>query len=260
MHSVNQARRGRNNGVGQVSIQAQQFSRQGVHILFDAACIERPAVEFFEPDHWREQEALLGVAQGRGAACIFRFRDQVFVLRHYRRGGWMAKLSHDRYRWSGLADTRAWREWHLLAEMYEQGLPVPRPVAARVRRHGLFYSADLVSLCLPGVTPLADVLRQRPLAEAQWRSIGATIKRFHRAGVYHADLNARNILLDQDGQVFVIDFDKGARRAPDSSWQQANLARLRRSLDKFKQQQGPFHFEAQAWQCVLTGYAAVSSL
>jgi len=167
----------------------------------------------------------------------------------------MAKLSDDRYQWSGLDKTRAWREWHLLAEMFEQGLPVPRPVAARVLRHGLFYSADLVTLCLADVTPLADLLMQRAITAEQWQSLGATIKRFHQVGIYHADLNARNILVDNAGQMFVIDFDKGEKRTPESSWQQANLERLQRSLNKFKNSGSQFWFDEQAWQCLLSGYA-----
>lgn len=253
---MNQDGRGSNIGPDQLGIEPQQFSQNGVHILFDAACIERPALGFFEPDHWRAQNALLGVAQGRGAASIFRHQDKTFVLRHYRRGGLMARLSDDRYRWSGLDKTRAWREWHLLVAMYEQGLPVPRPVAARVVRHGLFYRADLVTLCLAGVTPLADLLMQRSLAEAQWREVGATIKRFHLAGFYHADLNARNILVDESGQVFVIDFDKGEKRAPEQGWQRENLERLQRSLLKFKKSQPQFWFDEQCWQWLSAGYGA----
>jgi len=238
-----------------VSIEAEQFSRDGLHILFDAASIDSPADDFFDAGYWQVQNAVVSVAQGRGAACIFRYHDKVFVLRHYRRGGLMAKLSDDRYQWSGVAKTRAWREWRLLAEMYEQGLPVPRPVAARVQRHGLFYSADLVTLCLPDVTPLADLLMQQVVTAAQWRLIGATIKRFHQAGIYHADLNARNILLDQAGQVFVIDFDKGERRTLEPRWQQANLERLRRSLNKFNNNEAQFWFDEQCWLWLLAGYA-----
>jgi len=238
-----------------MSIEPKQLSQQGLHMLFDAACIDAPANEFFEAQHWQREGASIGEAQGRGAACIFSYQDKEYVLRHYRRGGLMAKLSDDRYQWSGLAKTRAWREWHLLAEMFEQGLPVPRPVAARVQRHGLFYSADLVTLCLPGVTPFADLLMQQTISADQWQLLGATIKHFHQAGIYHADLNARNILVDAAGQMFVIDFDKGEKRTPDSSWQQANLQRLLRSLNKFKDNETQFHFDDQAWQCLLAGYA-----
>ncbi len=237
-----------------MSIKPEQRSHASQHVLYDAALIDAPENQFFDLDHWRESDHLVSVAQGRAAACIFRFQDKAFVLRHYRRGGLMAKLSDDRYQWSGLEKTRAWREWHLLAEMFEQGLPVPRPVAARAVRHGLFYSADLVTLCLPDVEPLADVLMQSTLTDEQWQEIGRTIKRFHDAGVYHADLNVRNILLDKDGEVFVIDFDKGEKRSVDSVWQQANLDRLLRSLNKFNNNEAQFYFDEQAWQSLLAGY------
>lgn len=253
-HSVDQQAQGSKTGPQLSGIEPAQFGRDGLHILFDAACIERPPAEFFEPDHWRARDAVLGMSRGRGAACLFRYRDKTFVLRHYRRGGLVARLSDDRYSWVGLERTRAWREWHLLAAMYAQGLPVPRPVAARVRRRGPFYRADLVTLCLPGVTPLAEILQRQALPEARWRGIGAVIGRFHRAGVWHADLNARNILLDEAGGVFLIDFDKSERRAPSARWQRANLGRLQRSLNKFKRHETEFHFEEPAWRWLLAGY------
>ena len=240
--------------ISAMTIKAAQISQGGLHILYDAALIDAPVSDFFDIDHWRGSEDLVREAQGRAAACIFRYHEYEFVLRHYRRGGLMAKLSNDRYQWSGLEKTRAWREWHLLAEMFAQGLPVPRPVAARVQRHGLFYSADLVTLCLPDVKPLADVLMQSALEEAQWQLIGRTIKQFHDACVYHADLNARNILLNKEGRVFVIDFDKGEKQPVDSAWQQANIERLQRSLNKFKTNEAQFYFDEQAWQALLNGY------
>ena len=33
-----------------------------------------------------------------------------------------------------------------------------------------------------------------------------------------------------------------------------SLARLQRSLDKFKNQGAEFHFDEQAWQCLSAGY------
>ncbi|MGH7487911.1 MAG: lipopolysaccharide kinase InaA family protein, partial [bacterium] len=66
-----------------------------------------------------------------------------------------------------------------------------------------------------------------------WHAIGACIRRFHDAGIYHADLNAHNIMLDNKDAVYLLDFDRGERRTPVILWQQANLARLSRSLRKF---------------------------
>jgi 3-deoxy-D-manno-octulosonic acid kinase len=34
-----------------------------------------------------------------------------------------------------------------------------------------------------------------------WRATGACIRRFHEEGVVHADLNARNILIRDSGQL-----------------------------------------------------------
>ena len=43
---------------------------------------------------------------------------------------------------------------------------------------------------------------------------------------------AHNLMLDQHGMVWLLDFDRGALRAPARDWQQDNLARLQRSLRK----------------------------
>lgn len=48
-------------------------------------------------------------------------------------------------------------------------------------------------------------------------------------GVHHADLNAHNILLADDGAVYVLDFDRGRIRAR-GAWENNVLARLHRSL------------------------------
>ncbi len=57
--------------------------------------------------------------------------------------------------------------------------------------------------------------------------------RFHRAGVWHADLNAHNVMIAPDG-LYLIDFDRGesARACYGSMAAMANLQRLRRSLLK----------------------------
>ena len=225
------------------------------HILYDAALLENPGADCFEPAHWRARGALQGAAEGRGAAVFIHAGKQDYVLRHYRRGGMAARLSADCYLWTGLARSRAWREWHLLAELAGRGLPVPRPVAARVQRAGLCYRADILLLRIPAARPLAEMLMEEALPEAGWQALGALLQRFHAAGVFHADLNARNILRDAGGGFHLIDFDRGRLRPPQANWQQANLARLRRSLDKFARRGQGFHFSGKDWQALLRGYA-----
>jgi 3-deoxy-D-manno-octulosonic acid kinase len=186
---------------------------------------------------------------GRGSVHYFCFEDRDYVLRHYRRGGKMAGLLGDRYLWQGLERTRAWREWRMLACMVEMRLPVPTPCAAHVVRHGILYRADLITARIPHCSSLAERLRTGALPENTWREIGRVIARFHKQGIWHADLNAHNVLLGVRGQPALVDFDRSRLRRPRRHWREANLARLRRSLRKLRRldPQLQFHDRDFAW-------------
>jgi tRNA A-37 threonylcarbamoyl transferase component Bud32 len=175
------------------------------------------------------------------------------VLRHYQRGGLIAKLLHDQYFGISLNQTRAWKEWNLLQVLTQLQLPVPQPVAARVEKHGLFYRADLVTVLLPDAETLAAKLEKQNVTEQLWRQIGVTIAQFHDHDVYHSDLNAKNIMLDTQGQVYLIDFDQcGFRR--NGNWKAKNLERLKRSLRKFKNKNASFNFVESDWDQLMQGY------
>ena len=218
-----------------------QLQEQNCYILYDQELTGQVDSAWFTPEYWQAQLSVVGQAQGRGTTWFVQHQEQHWVLRHFHRGGLMATLLGDRYWWAGLANTRAWREWHLLAQLHAAGLPVPAPVAARVCRHGLFYTAQLITAYLPQVRSLAAALRAGALGSKQWQQIGKTLKQLHQHGVYHADLNAHNILIGEHGQVYVIDFDRGAIRAG-HTWRKANLWRLKRSLHKLASQYSPFYF------------------
>jgi hypothetical protein len=86
-----------------------------------------------------------------------------------------------------------------------------------------------------------------------WVAIGRCLRRFHERGVFHADLNARNILIDTSGSVWVIDFDRSEIRTP-GWWCDANLARLHRSLRKLIVELPEERFTTADWHCLLDGY------
>ncbi|HEY0633877.1 MAG TPA: 3-deoxy-D-manno-octulosonic acid kinase [Gammaproteobacteria bacterium] len=229
-----------------------QISNGKALILYDADCLVQADNSFFDPEQWRARQALTGVATGRGTTFFVRDGDHEWVVRHYRRGGLIAKLIADRYLWRGIEATRAWREWRLLATLYSEGFPVPQPIAARVVRSGLFYRADIVTRRLDA-TPLSERLQHGRLSNPSWRAIGTTLRRFHDAGVWHADLNAHNILL-RDGRVYLLDFDRGRRGKLTSHQAQGNLLRLRRSLDKLNHLHRVFCFDEEDWKALSRGY------
>jgi len=235
-----------------------QITTDKSHILYDADCIGQVDDTFFEPQVWAEKGLMLGGAPGRGTTVFVQHGEAVYALRHYQRGGLPARISRDRYLWRSLEQSRAWREWKLLAELYQRGLPVPRPIAARVVRHGLTYEADIATELL-NAKPMAEWLMKKRLPSSLLADIGACLCQFHEEGIYHADLNARNILLDEAGKVYLIDFDRGELRSPAEGWRRGNLDRLKRSLDKFRQQERNFAFDDEDWKALLRGYEAARS-
>ncbi|TCV97383.1 3-deoxy-D-manno-octulosonic acid kinase [Luteibacter rhizovicinus] len=168
---------------------------------------------------------------GRGGVAFIDTPAGEAALRHYRRGGLVAKLFGDRYLWTGRDRSRSVREFRLLAELQRRGLPVSPPLASRYVRHGLRYTADLITLKIPAATTLAECLASGDFDAALASRVGELVARFHRQGAWHADLNAHNILVNEAG-LYLIDFDRGRLRTPAEGWRRANLARLHRSLLK----------------------------
>ena len=190
---------------------------------------------------------------GRARVRYFDCGEISCVLKHYYRGGMVARWLKDIYLGRNCENSRAFREYRLLKKMLVMELPVPRAVAARVQRGQLFYRADLVTEEIRDVQTLSDYLSRQPLDSNAWQAIGRCVRRFHQHNIYHADLNARNILLQDSGEVYLIDFDNSGVR-PGGSWQAANLARLQRSLHKFRRQNPSFHFSDADWDVFLAGY------
>ena len=240
-------------------MKAVEVKNNNRYILYDAACIENPDSFGFDADYWASQDAIIGFAEGRGTTFFVQYAGEDYVLRHYRRGGFIARLSPDQYVWTGLQRTRAWREWRLLAQMREMDLPVPQPVAVQVVRNGMTYSADIMTRRISHTTTLAEELERHALSEDTWQELGRMIRRFHHHGVWHADLNANNVLIDTENRIYLIDFDRGRLRQPARQWQQANLDRLKRSLLKLQSHTESFYFAESDWETLLAGYFSAAS-
>lgn len=227
----------------------------------------------FDENGLARRGALLGRARaGRGNTHFIELDGHALVLRHYRRGGMVSRLSERHYVWTGLARTRAVREFEFLRELESRDLPAPRAYACAVTRHGRFWSGSLVTRRLPGETFAERLLEagNDGLPTDIWQAVGRCIAWFQNAGCCHADLNAHNVMIDDTGdvtadggiRVYLLDFDKATWRRSESDvarWQLANVARLRRSLAKLCTQRGLVFDEARygelkvAWREALAG-------
>lgn len=229
----------------------QELSTKEV-VWYDEARISEPLETLFNPDHWQQQNCVIGSAHGRGTTWFIQLLSCQGALRHYRRGGLLAKLLKDQYLFSGWESTRAAQELQLLDHLHNYNVNVPRPLAARAVRSGLWYRADIISEKIANATDLVDILLKRPLLQEEYRRIGAQIAQMHEAGVNHTDLNIHNILLDTQGQVWIIDFDK-CHRDHGSEFKKRNLDRLLRSFIKERDKR-EIQWQGSDFQALLTGY------
>ena len=242
-------------------IQIKTFQQDKCYCLYDDHEINVFTPNMLDVSYWKKENAITGSAQGRGTTWFVKHSDKKdqqtkhWVLRHYYRGGLVGKIINDSYWFTSQKNTRAVREFTLLGYMEKLALPAPKPIACRIIRHGLFYCADLLSSRIEHAQDLVALLSKEALSDALWHKIGETIKLFHDNNIYHHDLNAHNILIDKNDNVFLIDFDQGEiRKANQGSWQQDNMARLQRSFLKELNKLSEFHWQQDNWRLLLKGY------
>ena len=223
--------------------------------------IEPSSYQFSEADFdlskWRSETDSVELTGGRGASQKIIIKGESFVLRHYLRGGLIAHLSRDLYVWTGLIRSRPYLETKAIQRALQHDLSVPEVMAYCVKRMGLYYKASIISRFIDNEGTLASYLYDKQLPDSLWSALGSLIKQLHQASIFHADLNANNILI-VDGQFHLIDFDKAEIAPTLANSAEKNVQRLLRSLNKIqmlrRQQNLPFYFAPEQWSFLLQAY------
>ena len=228
------------------------FSSDNEHIWFDESRVSVAPQLLFDIAYWQNSNAIIGSAEGRGTTWFINLEGMPAALRHYRRGGLFGKLVKDSYWFSKLEKTRSYAEYQLLNELSTAGVNVPKPIAARTQRKGLTYQADLLTEKVPNARDLVDVLSKGALTKALYYKVGQEIQKMHKVGVNHTDLNIHNILIDDQENIWIIDFDKCYKQSGDN-WKPSNLDRLLRSFRKELKNRG-IHWQESDFHDLLAGY------
>ncbi|WP_100753520.1 3-deoxy-D-manno-octulosonic acid kinase [Vibrio salilacus] len=231
----------------------KQYKQGNQVIWYDGSLIDQPSELLFDPSYWQQQQRVLGSAQGRGTTWFVDMGQCHAALRHYRRGGLFGKLVEDKYLFTGWDQTRAYQELMLLDQLKQAGVNVPKPIAAKVEKSGLTYTADLLIEKIADAQDLVAILKQGKLSEQAYYQIGEMIGKMHQQQVNHTDLNIHNILLDSDQAVWIIDFDK-CRKEAGEHWKKKNLGRLKRSFAK-ECQRFAIHWSENDWLPLQQGYS-----
>ena len=162
------------------------------------------------------------------------------VLRSYSHGGLFRALTRNLY----FFGSRSFRELALTEEIRSRGIPTVQPVGA-IHRFVFFhmYMAWFLSLEIPHAMDLIQFFQEigphpspqdLSLKRKIIRSAGILLRQFHQSGVFHGDLQLKNILVSGD-QLLLIDFDRSCLRPKLSARERAkNLFRLNRSAEKWR--------------------------
>lgn len=108
---------------------------------------------------------------------------------------------------------------------------VPVPVAARTHRSGIWWAKyDILVSYIENSSNLVNILKQRTLSSNEIAEIAKSVIQLAVNGVYHSDLNIHNLLIDDQGRIWIIDFDK-SKLIPNGCVERM-LERLQRSFAK----------------------------
>lgn len=182
-----------------------------------------------------------GAPEGRGAHGRVDLGGGVRVIvRRYRHGGLLADLTGDRF----LGNGRFLNEFRLGRSTWAAGVPTARPVAVGWRGGTLSTRGFIATLEIPEARDLLDFFA-KPVPEAgriaAAGAVARAVRSLHDAGVRHADLHLKNLLVGggeagQGPAAWVIDLDRarGSRGPLPERDRTANLARLYRSVEKHR--------------------------
>jgi len=234
----------------------------GCSLLYDSELLDSPVATYLSSDIFDQALNCQQITQsGRGQAWFIELLGLSTVLRSYQRGGLVAKFNQQTYIGWSPESSRAYKEYRLLNHLCEMGLPVPRPIAASFCRGLLglvpLYRARILLQRIPNAQTFDHLLSETVLDDSVWQSVGVCIRHFHDQGIYHADLNANNILLNDQQLVYLIDFDKGEIRKEkqqEAQWKLDNLQRLKRSLLKQQALREEYAFNEENWSSLLDAY------
>ncbi len=202
------------------------------------------APDFREDAPWLfdgiDAAAPVGWVEGRRRHPVVALPDgRRVIVRRLVHGGMFGDLL-GRVFW-GL--NRPLREFVATVRAGEKGIPVPAAVGARIDRLGIgFYRGDVLTLEITGAEDLGKVLRDgwsgwpRRRRDLAIGAAAAALRRMHDAGLYHPDLNLKNVLVrwtEAGPEAFFVDLDRARfYREVTFRLRRKNLWRLARSAEK----------------------------
>tara|TARA_B100001778_G_scaffold330000_1_gene331837 strand:+ start:616 stop:1302 length:687 start_codon:yes stop_codon:yes gene_type:complete len=215
------------------------IKNKNIYIQYDPETIHNFTDKLFNIDYISKKGLIKSSMDGRNKALEINYEDEYYFLKHYARGGFISKISKDKYIFRNLASTRSLKEYNLLKQMHENGLPVPKPAAFRVINNRFTYETDLLTCKVPNQGTLYQMVVDDNMNEVLWDSLKKTLMFFLERNVYHSDLNSKNIILSESNKFFLLDFDSSFF-TNNKKILIKSIYRLERSLNKISNYKSEF--------------------
>lgn len=176
---------------------------------------------------------VLAELRGRGVALLVDLAGQRAVVRHYQRGGAVARALGDRY--VRFAPNRVLQELQVSEFARSRSVPTPRVLCAAWYTEGVFHRFDIATEYVAGARDLSAVLfGDAAPSEPVLTRVAQLIRTMLDAGLVHRDLNVKNILVGPD-RAYVLDLDRCAiTERVDGTVARAMRERFFRSVNKWE--------------------------
>ena len=207
------------------------IKNKNVFIQYDPNTFKNFSSLLFNIDYISKEGLIKSEIVGRGKAYEIEFEGNRFILKHYIRGGFISKISYDKYFFDAIASSRAVKEYNFLNNLYSKGLPVPKPAALQVVINKFTYTADLITCKINNEGTLYDFVQAGKMNSNLWSNLENTLQKFYDENVYHSDLNTKNIIIDKASKFYVLDFDNSYFFYKNKLFKKS-VIRLGRSLSK----------------------------
>jgi tRNA A-37 threonylcarbamoyl transferase component Bud32 len=208
--------------------------RQGFTIYRKSGLRSKNIVDtlFPDPDEVLDRGEVLKAGRTVQAATVF-IDGRKYFLKRYNDKGFIYRLRN------AFRKSRAVRTWLVSWEFLYRGLPGPEPILCLEERSFRFLKRSYIlyeyvdnSLCLPQKWPLLDSQTRKFILIRLAIKLGW----MHRTGGIHGDLKWNNLLIDENNNIYFIDFDGSRVSFPGKSQIIAkDLKRFLIDLSKFEE-------------------------
>ncbi|MCX7857831.1 MAG: AarF/UbiB family protein [Deltaproteobacteria bacterium] len=143
---------------------------------------------------------------GRGRIKFISHEGQNLVVRQYLHGGLLRGITGDRY----ISSKRVINEISVLLYLKTKGFPCPEPYCALIKNGFGSKRLFLITKKIDNAVPFSQILKETKgnRRARQILALACLVTRLFKLGVIHADLHLSNVLVANNNELFIVDFDR----------------------------------------------------